>query len=65
MTSPEWSVPWHCVDAETAKRRILSQHEQIRALLLRAAAVAEASLSFCCGFDDRIAIAEHHRSVRA
>jgi iron-sulfur cluster repair protein YtfE (RIC family) len=44
MTSLGWSVPSHRVDAETAKRRILSQHEQIRALLLRARAVAEASL---------------------
>lgn len=44
MTSLGWSVPSHLVDAETAKRRILSQHEQIRALLLRAGSVAEASL---------------------
>ncbi len=44
MTSLGWSVPSHPVDAETAKRRILSQHHQIRALLLRAHGVAEASL---------------------
>jgi hypothetical protein len=44
MTSPGWSVPSHPVDAETARRRILSQHGQIRGLLLRARAVAEASL---------------------
>jgi hemerythrin HHE cation binding domain-containing protein len=44
MMSLGWSVPSHRVDAATAKRRILSQHERIRALLLRARAVAEASL---------------------
>jgi hemerythrin-like domain-containing protein len=44
MANLVWSAPSHHVDAETAKRRILSQHEQIRALLQRAGAVAEASL---------------------
>ena len=44
MTNLVWSAPSHRVDAETAKRRILSQHEQIRALLSRAATIAEASL---------------------
>jgi iron-sulfur cluster repair protein YtfE (RIC family) len=44
MMNLGWSVPSHRVDAETAKRRILSQHEQIGALLLQARAVAEAAL---------------------
>ena len=44
MANLVWSAPSHQVDAETAKHRILSQHEQIRALLERAGAVAEASL---------------------
>jgi Hemerythrin HHE cation binding domain len=38
------SVPSHRVDAASAKRRILSQHEQIRELLLRARVTAEAAL---------------------
>jgi iron-sulfur cluster repair protein YtfE (RIC family) len=45
MASLIWSVPSHRVDAQTAKNRILSQHQQIRALLQRAGAVAEAFLA--------------------
>ncbi len=44
MMNLGWSVPSHRVDAETAKRRILSQHAQIGGLLLQARAVAEAAL---------------------
>jgi iron-sulfur cluster repair protein YtfE (RIC family) len=44
MTNLGWSVPSHRVDAESAKRGILAQHEQIRELVLRARAIAEAAL---------------------
>jgi hypothetical protein len=39
-----WSAPERRVDAGTARRGILSQHEQIRTLLERARGVAEAAL---------------------
>ncbi len=44
MTHLGWNPPGHRVDAETARRNILSQHEEIRRLLERAGAVAEAAL---------------------
>ena len=39
-----WSAPMADVDAGTARRGILWQHERIRALLRKAAAVAESAL---------------------
>jgi iron-sulfur cluster repair protein YtfE (RIC family) len=39
-----WSAPRHRVDAGTARRGILWQHERIRALLERARELAEAAL---------------------
>ena|SRR5664279_2467006 len=44
MTNLGWSAPSHRVDAETAKRCILAQHEQIRELMRRSRLVAESSL---------------------
>ena len=44
MSDLGWSPPLQRVDAETARRGILSQHTRIRALLERARAVAEAAL---------------------
>ena len=44
MTNLEWSLPSYRVDAQTARRGILAQHEEIRGLVLRARTVAEAAL---------------------
>jgi iron-sulfur cluster repair protein YtfE (RIC family) len=44
MTTLGWSVPSHRVDAESARRGILTQHAQIRGLARCAGALAEASL---------------------
>lgn len=44
MTALGWSAPRRKVDAGTALRRILWQHNRIRALLAHARAVAEAAL---------------------
>ena len=44
MLNLGWSAPSHRVDADTAKRSILSQHEQIRELVFRARVLADASL---------------------
>ena len=40
-----WSAPKHRVEAGTARHAILDQHRKIRALLEKAAAVAEAALN--------------------
>ena len=39
-----WAIPSHRIDADTARRSILAQHQRIRALLERARAVAEGAL---------------------
>jgi hypothetical protein len=39
-----WTVPTHRIDAATARRIILTQHERIRALLTRARTIAEGAL---------------------
>ncbi|HVZ72895.1 MAG TPA: hemerythrin domain-containing protein [Polyangia bacterium] len=44
MTEAIWSIPTHRVDAETARRTILVQHERIRALLVHAREIAERAL---------------------
>ena len=44
MTEHVWSVPSHRIDAATARRSILTQHERIRALLARAREIAERAL---------------------
>jgi hypothetical protein len=44
MSDPIWIVPTHRVDADTARRSILAQHQRIRALLERARVVAEGAL---------------------
>jgi hypothetical protein len=43
-TEQIWTVPTHRVDASTARRSILIQHQRIRALLARAREVAERAL---------------------
>jgi hypothetical protein len=45
MNELGWSAPARAVDAGTAKRGILWQHERIRTLLEKARALAEASLA--------------------
>jgi hypothetical protein len=44
MTDLIWTVPSHRMDAATARRSILIQHQRIRALLARAREVAERAL---------------------
>ncbi len=44
MTEPIWSVPNHRMDASSARRVILIQHQRIRALLAHARDVAEHAL---------------------
>jgi hypothetical protein len=44
MSDPIWTVPPHRVDAATARRTILAQHQRIRALLEHARLVAETAL---------------------
>jgi len=44
MKEAVWSVPSHRMDAATARRTILIQHERIRALLTHAREVAERAL---------------------
>jgi hypothetical protein len=44
MTEQIWSVPNHRMDAATARRTILIQHQRIRALLAHAREVAERAL---------------------
>jgi hypothetical protein len=44
MMEPIWTVPSHRMDAATARRSILIQHQRIRALLARAREVAERAL---------------------
>ena len=44
MTEHVWSVPSQRIDAATARRSILLQHERIRALLVRAREIAERAL---------------------
>ena len=44
MLDPIWAVPSHRVDAASALRGILAQHQRIRELLDRARAVAERAL---------------------
>jgi hypothetical protein len=44
MTETIWTVPTHRLDAGTARRTILIQHQRIRALLARAREVAERAL---------------------
>jgi hypothetical protein len=43
-SDPVWTIPTQRLDAATARRTILTQHERIRALLARARAVAEGAL---------------------
>jgi hypothetical protein len=44
MSDPIWTVPPHRIDAGSARRIILAQHQRIRALLARAREVAESAL---------------------
>jgi len=44
MTEHVWNVPSHRIDAASARRSILIQHERIRELLVRAREVAERAL---------------------
>lgn len=44
MTEPIWIVPSHRIDAGTARRSILIQHQRIRALLAHARELAERAL---------------------
>jgi len=44
MTDPSWSPPAERMDAGTARRGILWQHERIRAMLDKASATADAAL---------------------
>lgn len=44
MANLGWSAPSHLVDAESAKRSILAQHQRIREHLHRARSVADAAL---------------------
>jgi hypothetical protein len=44
MTEPVWTVPSHRVDAATARRSILIQHQWIREQLIRAQDLAERAL---------------------
>ncbi len=44
MANLGWSAPSHVVDAESAKRSILSQHRRIREHLSQARSVADAAL---------------------
>ena len=44
MTGSIWDVPSHRMDAASARRSILIQHQRIRALLARAREVAERAL---------------------
>jgi hypothetical protein len=52
-----WTVPTHRVDAATARRIILSQHERIRELLSRARTIAEGALDDAPQPDDAVASA--------
>jgi hypothetical protein len=44
MPEAIWTVPTHRLDAATARRTILMQHQRIRALLVRAQQIAERAL---------------------
>jgi hypothetical protein len=44
MSDSIWTVPLHRVDATTARRAILAQHQRIRALLEQARVVADSAL---------------------
>jgi Hemerythrin HHE cation binding domain len=44
MTESIWKVPSHRMEAATARRAILLQHQRIRALLARAREIAESAL---------------------
>ena len=52
-----WSAPARKVDAGTARRGILSQHQRIRELLTKAHAVAEAALDGAAPSEDAVASA--------
>jgi hypothetical protein len=45
MSDFVWSTPPHPVDADTARRCVLAQHVQIRALLANARRIAEAAFA--------------------
>ena len=57
MSELGWSAPARKVDAGSARRGILSQHERIRALLRKAGLVAEAALDGAAPTDDAVASA--------
>ena len=57
MSELGWSAPTRKVDAGTARRGILSQHQRIRGLLVRAHGVAEAALDGVPPSDDAVASA--------
>jgi hypothetical protein len=44
MTETTWAIPHHRLDASTALRAILAQHQKIRGLLLHAREVAERAI---------------------
>jgi hypothetical protein len=44
MTETTWAIPHHRLDASTALRAILAQHQKIRGLLLHAREVAESAI---------------------
>jgi hemerythrin len=57
MLETIWSVPVHRVDAGTARRRILLQHQRIRELLAHAQQVAERALDQAAQPSDAVASA--------
>jgi len=57
MTSTTWSAPAERLDAETARRAILGQHERIRTLLRNAHSIADASLDGRAPAPDSVASA--------
>jgi iron-sulfur cluster repair protein YtfE (RIC family) len=57
MAENLWHVPSHHLDADHARRAVLAQHRELRSLLGRAAATAEASLDGASRSPDAVASA--------
>jgi hypothetical protein len=55
MNTFSWSAPAHAVNAETARGAVLAQHQEIRRLLQKARAIAEAALDGAAPCPDSVA----------